>query len=148
VFTTSTRGSGAEEHIPRGYLDRWHLLQKAGIKVIAIRDTPWMKFWVPECLEMKGHDSPECAQPLANVLAPEDPVSRLREAPANVRFIDMTDYFCDESRCLPVVGNIVVYRDDSHITATYARSLAPILARKLAKVMPPEWTQAALLKER
>ena len=139
VFTTSTRGSGADEHVPRGYLDRWHRLQKAGISVIAIRDTPWMKFWVPECLAMKGHDSPECAQPLRNMLAPDDPVSRLRESPANVHFIDMTGYFCDENQCLPVVGNIIVYRDDSHITATYARSLAPILARKLEKVLPPGW---------
>jgi hypothetical protein len=142
VFTTSTRGSGAEEHIPVGYLSRWSKLRDAGINVIAIRDTPWMQFWVPECLEMKGQHSLDCAQPVEKVLARDDPASRLKERPQNVRFVDMTDSFCDKKHCLPVVGNIIVYRDDSHITETYAKSLAPILSRKLAKVLPSGWMPA------
>ena len=139
IFTTATRGSGAGEFVPNGFLERWAKLDALGIKVIAVRDTPWMEFWVPECLEVHGHDSHECSQSAEHVLARLSPLERLAKHPANVRFIDMTDYFCDGRECPGVIGNVIVYRDDSHITAAYARTLAPMLARRLQPVMPQGW---------
>jgi len=140
VVTTSTRGSGRDEHVPPGFLLRWAQLEHAGIKVIAIRDTPWMKFWVPECLEMKGHDSVNCAQPTDAMLARPSPVETLSERPSNVHFVDMSDYFCDETHCHPVIGNVIVYRDDSHITAAYSMTLAPMLLREMHDGLPVGWT--------
>jgi hypothetical protein len=65
VLTTATRGSGDEERIPDGFLMQWAQLDRAGIKVVAIRETPWMKFWVPECLDMRGTDDlASCSQPV------------------------------------------------------------------------------------
>jgi hypothetical protein len=139
IFTTATRGSGAEEYVPTGFLQRWAKLDAAGIKVIAIRDTPWMEFWVPECLEVHGHDSGECSQAADHVLARTSPLARLAQRPSKVQFIDMTPYFCDSRECPAVVGNVIVYRDDSHITAAYSRTLAPMLARQLQGVMPVGW---------
>ena len=63
----------------------------------------------------------------------------LSNRPANVNFIDMTDYFCDETSCPPVIGNVIVYMDDSHITSTYSRTLVPMLSRKLAGALPSGW---------
>ena len=63
----------------------------------------------------------------------------LSERPPNVNFIDMTEYFCNEASCLPVIGNVIVYVDDSHITSTYSRTLVPMLSRKLAGALPPDW---------
>jgi hypothetical protein len=40
-----------------------------------------------------------------------------------------------------VIGNVIVYRDDSHITAAYARTLSPMLARQLQAVMPIGWIE-------
>jgi len=142
LVTTSTRGSGTEEHVPPGFLLRWAELESAGIKVIAIRDTPWMKFWVPECLEMKGRDPMGCAQPTDEMLARPSPVEALSKRPSHVHFVDMSEYFCDETHCPPVVGNVIVYRDDSHITAAYSRTLAPMLLRKISKALPAGWMQA------
>jgi len=48
-------------------------------------------------------------------------------------FVDMTDYLCTAERCEVVVGNVLVYRDQHHITATYARSMAD----ELGKVILP-----------
>lgn len=140
VVTTSTRGSGPEEHVPSGFLLRWAQLAPAGIKVVAIRDTPWMKFWVPECLEMKEREPMGCAQPTDKMLARLSPVEALSKRPANVHFVDMSEYFCDEMHCHPVVGNVIVYRDDSHITEAYSRTLAPMLLRKMDEVLPDDWT--------
>jgi peptidoglycan/LPS O-acetylase OafA/YrhL len=47
------------------------------------------------------------------------------------RLVDMTDFFCPGDRCPPIIGNVFVYRDSHHITASYMRTLAPFLAREL-----------------
>lgn len=37
--------------------------------------------------------------------------------------------------CPAVIGGVLVYRDRHHMTATYARSLAPILEQKLKELL-------------
>jgi hypothetical protein len=142
VFTTSTTGSGEQEHVPAGFLKRWEQLSQAGIKVVAVRDTPWMNFNVAQCVETNGVDDPECARPRAQMLAPADPAQRLPRKPSNVVFIDLNDYFCTATTCVPTIGNVMIYRDGDHMTATYARTLAPALANELARAMPPDWIQS------
>jgi hypothetical protein len=45
-----------------------------------------------------------------------------------VTTIDPTPWFCTTTTCPVIVRNVLVYRDVSHITATYSRLLAPLLA--------------------
>ncbi|WP_434724031.1 SGNH hydrolase domain-containing protein [Mesorhizobium sp. RIZ17] len=46
-----------------------------------------------------------------------------------VAVVDMNDAICGKDSCPAVVGNIVVWRDNHHLTATYALALAPRLAK-------------------
>lgn len=124
VFTVATRGSGAEETVPDAYVEVWRALAAAGIQVIAIRDTPWMMFDVAECIEIAGPDSAACSRPRKSMLADRDPIESTKELPPNVRYIDLNRYFCDQERCPPVAGNVLIYSDQHHITATYARTLS------------------------
>jgi peptidoglycan/LPS O-acetylase OafA/YrhL len=134
VLTTATIGSGADEHVPQGYIDQWRILTAAGIDVIAIRNTPHFPFDVPDCVTRHGRDSRACLQPRAALLAPISPTRALEGKLPRVYFVDLTRYFCDERACPPVVGNLLVYSDDSHITTHYARTLAPMLWRELTKL--------------
>jgi hypothetical protein len=43
----------------------------------------------------------------------------------------MNDQFCSGDRCAPIRGGAIVFRDDDHLTATFSRSVAPILADRL-----------------
>jgi hypothetical protein len=52
-----------------------------------------------------------------------------------VHLIDLNDYICPTARCAPVIGDVMVYRQGSHLTNTYARTLAPELTRQLAKYL-------------
>ena len=45
-----------------------------------------------------------------------------------VRLVDLTAAIYGAEYCEPVVGNIVVWRDMQHLTATYAAALADQLA--------------------
>jgi hypothetical protein len=38
--------------------------------------------------------------------------------------IDLTSYYCTADRCPSVIGDVIVYRDTNHITATFAKTLA------------------------
>ena len=69
-------------------------------------------------------------------MAAVDPASKLDPKPPNVEFIDLTDRFCDDTLCLPVSGNVLIYRDTHHLTREFSRTLAPALGERMRKVRP------------
>ncbi|MFC7767127.1 SGNH hydrolase domain-containing protein [Leucobacter soli] len=53
-------------------------------------------------------------------------------ADADVELIDMNNWVCpDPHSCAVVIGNVFVWRDSHHLTATYAETLAEPLEAKL-----------------
>jgi len=54
----------------------------------------------------------------------------------NMHFVDLTKYFCVRGQCPAVTDNLVEYRDDSHMTVEYPRTLAPMPERKIAGALP------------
>ena len=136
VFTTGTRpvDAGGDE-TPQDYLDVWKALSDEGIKVIAVRDTPWLRrngvrYRAVDCLARHG-DRISCGIRRNDALAPVDPALDPAAAFPNVFPIDLTDAVCEPDVCPVEVGNILVYHDEHHFTASYARSLAPELGRRL-----------------
>jgi hypothetical protein len=61
-------------------------------------------------------------------------------AESRAKLLDMTSYYCDDKDCPVVIGGVNVYRDNSHVTTTYARTMAPYYYRALI--------QAGVLKPR
>lgn len=50
--------------------------------------------------------------------------------------IDLTHLICPgEGECAPVVGEAVVFFDSNHLTATFARTLAPQLGEEIAALL-------------
>jgi hypothetical protein len=47
---------------------------------------------------------------------------------ANVTYLDPTNWFCTKKDCPAIVGNLLVYRDESHISTAYSYYLAPLFA--------------------
>jgi SGNH domain (fused to AT3 domains) len=50
-------------------------------------------------------------------------------------YADLTSLFCSPSRCPVVVGDKLVFRDDNHLTTSYARWLAPVISAHIDDVM-------------
>jgi hypothetical protein len=110
-------------------------LAKTGVTVAVLRDTPWPGRDMATCVS--GHVSKPSACDLAT--------SALDSAAydvgtvkgfAHARGVDLSAIICDPDRCPATRGKYVVYRDDSHLTATFARALAPYLYAKLAPLLP------------
>jgi peptidoglycan/LPS O-acetylase OafA/YrhL len=56
-------------------------------------------------------------------------------ADAHIPLIDSTSWVCPgTSKCPPVIGGMIVFRDEHHLTATYSASLAPALDAALSNI--------------
>lgn len=128
VVTTATRTS-ADPAVPEVLDDSWinevAKLNAAGIPVIAVRDTPRMPVFVPACLEENPGDPGPCGGRKADNFSPEFPTDAVANQLPETRFLDFTRYFCPDESCPAVIGNVVVYKDDNHVTRSYMMTLAP-----------------------
>ncbi|MFB9904162.1 acyltransferase family protein [Allokutzneria oryzae] len=137
VFANGTRNAriGLTEATPPGFVAAWRALESAGIPVLAVRDNPRFDYSPAVCAATNGVEAPQCNPPRSQILAPEAPYSSLANIPATVSFLDLSDYYCTESVCPPIIGNVHVYFDDNHVTATYMRSMAPLVKQAIDAVL-------------
>lgn len=133
-----TAAPADEERIVPGYVEGVRPFLDAGIDVVALRDTPRFTFSVPECVDRKGPDAEECSAPTERLMAPVSPLEELRRQtgeggalPPSLKFMDMTDQLCVDGTCRPVIGNVLAYMDDSHLTRTYVETTTPVFERRL-----------------
>ncbi len=134
VLTNSTRPlhDGTGDFIPGNYVEAFKALSSAGINVLGIRDNPWLwPFPNPaDCLA--GRNTPEqCGAPRSTVLRATNPADEWAEQIPGMVSLDMSDAICGTTHCRAVEGNIAVYRDFNHLTASYVRSMIPELDRQL-----------------
>lgn len=119
-------GQDSRKEVGTAVANVWRELLSLGIKVVAIRDTPKLPFNPGECIAR----DPGCFSKQSEVLGDDDPILIARNLVPDVPVIDMTDAVCQNGKCPMVVGNVIVWRDPHHLTASYARTLAtPLIAR-------------------
>ncbi|MFF2088142.1 acyltransferase family protein [Nocardia sp. NPDC058176] len=140
VLTLSTRyrQDGMGDEVPGEYLEVWSAMQERGLNVLALRDTPRLRrdgvlYRATDCLAHRG-DPDSCGLDRASALAPADPAQEPAAGFPNVHLLDLSDAVCRPQRCRVVEGNVLIYRDEHHLTASYARSLAPELGRQIGTI--------------
>lgn len=116
----------------RSYLESW---SDQSTPILIIRDTPYpgntLKN-IPDCVSVAKDANAECSGTRDSWTWMDPLVSAAREMDRkNVHVLDPTEYFCPTDVCPAVIGDTVVYFDASHITATYAQSLAPLLSKDI-----------------
>lgn len=133
VITSAYVGGGWSDPdaAAQGYLDTWGQITSLA-PLVVVRDYPGTGgVWGPECLAKHPHDTDACAVPRAEALPRDVAYETAAHAGPRVSRLDFSDVYCDTERCYPVVGGLPVYWDADHITGTFARSLAPLLAERL-----------------
>jgi peptidoglycan/LPS O-acetylase OafA/YrhL len=108
-----------------------------GTKMTLIQDIPWPKSDAPECLAQNPRVLTLCTNKLPKALHSPARRSAIAGAAkkAKIKVIDPTTWLCGTAgTCPPVVGNVLVYRDEGHMTRQYAQLLAPILMAHLPKI--------------
>jgi hypothetical protein len=123
--------SAARSALGRGYAAVLQRLVADGTRVVAIRDVPRVPGSIPRCVARKAHHLRRCAFSKHDGFPHPDAVRDAVRRVAGVRLIDAASRLCVGRLCPAVIKDVLVYRDQGHLTATYAATLAPWLARKL-----------------
>jgi hypothetical protein len=134
-------GQKWQEIAARGYRTSWAALPGHIARIHVLRDVPRPRPDVIQCLERLGSDEARlapgaCARPAKEALLWDPLVSAAADEP-RADVIDLSSRFCNANSCWPVIGHVLVYRDKSHLGATFARSLAPFLERELDRLALP-----------
>lgn len=118
-----------------GLVAAWQRQIERGSVVVAVRDVPTLRADVVACVATHlTAANTECAVPLDEALAGREPLLEAADR-AGVAVVDLTDVFCDASMCVPVIGNVLAYRDPDHLTGTFAATLDTILGDRLAAAL-------------
>ena len=123
----------------RGLRRTYERLAAAGIHTIVLRDVPRTGFDVPACLSRRAARLPfaiACTYDRATSLSRIAIAAQDRAARGlPVMLVDMNDQICDTPSCAVVRNGAIVFTDDNHLTATFSRSIAPVLGRRIAAAM-------------
>ena len=141
-----TGGSLAESHARQasGVVAVAQQIRAQGVPVLAIKHTPLLKLAAPVCLESaerRGEDIQEamaaCSAAASDALPDERALNLAARQMPGLHLLNFDDAFADSSgQCPPVIGNVVVYRDQHHLTSSYSKTLGPALGRRLIAAVP------------
>ncbi len=140
-YTLSVRGRkltrrGSENKLARGMtrtlrrLSGLPSLVRHGPRVKLIRDQVTAPFLPPRCLANNPEDPGVCRFARTRKFGPGFDVTgakRVGLLPA----IDPLEALCARRWCYSARGNLVIYRDSDHLTATFARTLTDWLGRRI-----------------
>lgn len=135
-------GTVGPDVVPEGYVEKVRLLTEAGIHTWGLRDSPWPSDGenlrnARECAASEDFDvydaEADCSTPRSAALADENPALNAYEG-LDITLLDLSNSFCTTDRCPAVVGNVLVYRDSSHVTDVFSQLLAPELEQQMFPV--------------
>ncbi|TDE15922.1 acyltransferase family protein [Jiangella asiatica] len=121
----------------QGLVERWNQLDELGIEVVALADTPQPGQDVYACVAEHVDQLTECAFDRSEAIrtSAAQTQSRAVEDSENARWVNLNNFICPADSCSPVIGNVLIYRQGSHLTVTYVNTLAPRLADALEDVV-------------
>ncbi|MFB0833121.1 acyltransferase family protein [Arthrobacter halodurans] len=135
---TADPGRGVVDPGVDGFAVWWERLTAAGKRVVVIAETPRMAEEAPTCLSVNADDPAACSVARADAWPRARNLTEAYRAAdlEGVSYLDLTDEFCDESRCHAQIGSVIVYSDAGHVSAAYAEALAPAFGRAWDALSP------------
>jgi hypothetical protein len=132
----SVRGSSYDE-TTGGLTDELAELEALGTEVIVLADniSPNEEA-LYRCVEQHEDDYLACSFDRAKGVRTSGAGFLLETAEAlDAPFVDLNDWICPPGdTCPPVIADTLVFRQGSHVTRTYIKTLTPILHRELARI--------------
>ena len=113
--------------------------QSRGATVLAIADNPVTDSDPNNCL--RAALPAECAFPRDGAMVAPDPLVRAAALTPGAQTVDFTKTFCSASTCSVVISGANVYRDQDHLTATFANTMGPRIAEAIRAALAPVTTR-------
>ena len=135
VFVTANHKDGllgSKAYGMKSFQMAWEPLISRGTKVVAIRDTPLM-VGALECLQSNLTHPEQCALPADASRLGNDSLFEAAKVTPGVYPIDLIPTLCPKGMCQIALNGYTVFRDHGHLTATFAKTLAPIIENELVR---------------
>jgi peptidoglycan/LPS O-acetylase OafA/YrhL len=123
-------GDAAAEAMEAGYKRTLKRIRAAGPRTVVIQDNPTSSEDVPSCVSEDIQHLGRCAFPRRREWDREYDV-RAAESSPETHLVSFIADICPGEVCRAVIGNALTYRDKDHLTATFARTLEPMLESDL-----------------
>lgn len=119
-----------------GFIEVWSEFVDAGKRVVVLRDSPMMlpDDATTECVIRYASTPEKCARTLEEAQSIDRQIQPALETDG-VFLVDPTPLFCQGNRCPAVVGNVIVYRDQQHVSVLYAETLGDELWAEIDNVL-------------
>jgi peptidoglycan/LPS O-acetylase OafA/YrhL len=123
----------SDAELEAGHAATLERLRATGAVVVTIRDNQRPRMNVPECVLQSMERLEDCSFRVDRS-AEEAFEVRAAKRVKGVSIVDPVPRICPRRVCPAVIGNVLVYRNTTHFTATFMRTLAPWLGRRLPRL--------------
>ena len=109
------------------------LVGASGAKLLVIGDTPKTNGEnIPLCVSSHQANIAPCGNKRSKAVKDERLAVLAATAPAHhATYVDTSNWFCTETFCPAIIGSLVVYSDDSHLSDSFVRYRAPQIAQAI-----------------
>lgn len=136
IISQATASHSPTKEVHQQMVDQMQYVKdEYGIAVLAIRDNPRYSFNVLESLETEGIEETADKMNQDDTQNDESFWQTFEKENDSLYKLDLTDYFKVDEEFQPIIGNVIIYRDDNHITNTYAESFGPIFEEKILEIL-------------
>ena len=111
-------------------------LRDTSADVVLLRDVPVHKSYLDRCVARslwQGRSAAVCDTPRNEAI--DERVSETEQAATvglrGVRYVDLTELFCNDTTCPAMIGGKLTFRDRHHIATPYAATLAGSMQRAI-----------------
>jgi hypothetical protein len=134
---------GSDKNVPqdvawkRGLTATLAAVRPSVQQLLILGDTPLPAHEVPNCLAANPRSVRNCITTRGPAIK-ETRVQLERDLAAayTADFVPTGDWLCGTNDCPVVLGNLVMYRDNNHVSATMARYLAPFVQAAILPLLP------------
>ena len=128
--------------LTNAYIESWDYLGQIEIPVAVVRPVPGGNIIGLDCPSLLVGDLIGCALPIGEAMNGERPIIDAAAA-HELPLLDLTDYFCVDGLCPAVIDDLLVRRDDNHLTVTFAKAMTDAFGDRLDELIRDRsWDEA------
>lgn len=141
VLTAVFRGREIDSAMPaavgQARAEVWGAVIDAGATVIAVEDNPLVPAELTDCVVAypdRALSGDGCVFDEREGYGPPDTLVTASQLEPRAHLIETADLFCADGACPMVIGHVIVYMDQHHLSGTYSRTVAPLIVSRIGEV--------------
>jgi peptidoglycan/LPS O-acetylase OafA/YrhL len=136
IVSTSAGYPNDDDEWRQGFAETMQRIVPSARSVAVIGDTPESTEEPTDCLSRNLRRADVCSSEREDVVASSRLAIEAEVANGlGARFIDTSDWLCTDVACPMIIGDILLYRDATHITTVASEWFRPLLEASLAPVL-------------